>query len=158
MTRSSSRTWDSRELPEGARQSETDGELALEQPTESRELRFSPFAHDTNSIILLRFIGKRRVTIGAGFRSLADSVADIKKKTWISLGNAYLMFSPFAVCIIETFRSHRPKVTSFSLYLLQHRFNLFDPLCPDIGILLHIKHAFNRVTHTDNTSIISKRL
>lgn len=27
--------WDSRELPDGARQSETNGELALEQPTES---------------------------------------------------------------------------------------------------------------------------
>ena len=27
---------DSRELPDGARQSVTDGELALEQPTESR--------------------------------------------------------------------------------------------------------------------------
>ncbi len=29
--------WDNRELPEGARQSETDGELALEQPTENRQ-------------------------------------------------------------------------------------------------------------------------
>lgn len=28
--------WDSRELPDGARQSEADSELALEQPTESR--------------------------------------------------------------------------------------------------------------------------
>ena len=28
--------WDSRELPGGARQSEADSELALEQPTESR--------------------------------------------------------------------------------------------------------------------------
>lgn len=28
--------WDNRELPDGARQSEAYGELALEQPTESR--------------------------------------------------------------------------------------------------------------------------
>lgn len=28
--------WDNRELPDGARQSEAEGELALEQPTESR--------------------------------------------------------------------------------------------------------------------------
>lgn len=35
MTRSSSRMWDSRELPDGARQSKTNGELASEQPTES---------------------------------------------------------------------------------------------------------------------------
>lgn len=33
--------WDSRELPDGARQSETNGELASEQPTESEAQIFS---------------------------------------------------------------------------------------------------------------------
>lgn len=33
--------WDNRELPEGARQSETDGELAFEQPTENRQREYA---------------------------------------------------------------------------------------------------------------------